>query len=75
MKVSEMIADLQNLKNEYGDVECINSFGKNIKFGPSICIRERETGNLYKLDSGDGIVFMKEIGNGNSKYEYCIHVD
>ena len=39
MKISELVADLLNVKNEYGDIECLNQSMKDILLKNTLNLR------------------------------------
>ena len=72
MVITQLVADLQKAKNKYGDIACLNQSMKDIYFSPEVYVRDKETGNLYDIESGDGIIYSKAIEKGSKEYEYCV---
>lgn len=72
MVITQLVADLQKAKNKYGDITCLNQSMKDIYFSPEVYVRDKETGTLYDIESGDGIIYSKAIEKGSKEYEYCV---
>lgn len=74
MKISELVADLLNVKNEYGDLECLNQNMKSIYLKPTVYVKDLTTGQLYDLNTGDGIVYSIAISKGNPNFSFSVVV-
>lgn len=74
MKVSELVAELLNVKNEYGDIECLNQSMKDIYFKPTVYVKDNTTGQLYDLSTGDGVVYSIAISKNNPNFSFCVVV-
>lgn len=72
MKISELVADLLNVKNEYGDLECLNQNMKSMYLKPTVYVKNNTTGQLYDLSTGDGIVYSIAISKGNPNFSFSV---
>lgn len=74
MKISELVADLLNVKNEYGDLECLNQNMKVMYLKPTVYVKDLTTGQLYDLNTGDGIVYSIAISKGDPNFSFSVVV-
>lgn len=74
MVITQLVADLQKAKNKYGDITCLNQSMKDIYFSPEVYVRDKETGKLYDIESGDGIIYSIAISKGDPNFSFSVIV-
>lgn len=79
MKISEMVENLVNIMDEYGDLDCVYSIDdegndfRKVHYPPSVCVLTDD--NAMGVDDEEFKDYITELEENNIPYKYVTCVN